>query len=881
MPHLTDPVLPLQQDNTEQAIRLLGLQREVLKAIALGKSLQEVLDKLCRLIESIVPKAVATVMMYDAQRNLLSMQAHPSLSPEIASLFNGLVPGEGAGSCANAVHTRKPVFVNDIKSDRRWADVRELALRLGVSACWSIPVISPDNTIFGTVAITSFENRVPTQFHKSLLETASCLAGIAIQRHREEDTLRKTELRLQCITDAMPGAIYQYRLTADSKQSFTYISGGMEELLGMSREEILKDFSKVWALIVEDDRGRIWRSIGTSARSLQPWDESLRIVTPQGHKKWLRGNSIPLPPQPDGSIIWNGILVDISEQKKMEKRLRQALIAFENTTEGVMVTDAHCRIVDVNRAFSNITGYSRKEALEATPRLLRSERHDNAFFQTMWASIKENGNWRGEIWNRRKSGDVYPQWLSISVAQDTEGRISNYVGVFADISRIKESEQRLVHLAHHDALTGLPNRLLFNDRLEHALQRERRLGRAIGLLFLDLDRFKNINDSLGHAVGDELLKQVAERLLNSVRAEDTVARLGGDEFTVILEGLQNATEASRVAEKILQRFAQPFNLRGNDFFVTSSIGISLFPRDGKNVESLVKHADAAMYRAKEYGRNTVCQYTPELTSSVKERITLETCLRWALERNELSLAYQPQVSTLDGQVLGVEALVRWHHPKMGWISPSRFIPMAEDIGLIGRIGDWVLRKACRKARELQNCGLPPVRLAVNLSERQINRDFVDRVLAPTLGEYGLAPSLLELEISESFVMMHAENSIAVLETIQDMGVVLAIDDFGSGSSSLAHLKRLPINTLKIDQSLVRDIPHDPNDEAIARAVVALGHSMGLRVIAEGVETEQQRDVLRREGCDLLQGYLYSRPLPPSELTEYLRRNVRPEYNITA
>lgn len=881
MPHQADPIPPLPQDNTVQAIRLLALQREVLEAIALGRSLQEVLDKLCRLIESMVPRAVATVMRYDPQRNVLTMQAHPSLSPQIASLFNGLMPGEGAGSCAHAVHARKPVLVCDIKTDRRWVDAQEMALRLGIGACWSIPVFSPNNTIFGTVAITSFEKRAPTHFHKGLLETASYLASIAIQRHREEGALRQTELHLQCITDTMPGAVFQYRLTTDLKQSLTYISGGMEELIGINRDEILQDYSRLWDLIVEDDRSRIWQSIEASARTLKPWDESYHIVTPQGEKKWLRGNSIPLPPQSDGSIIWNGILVDITEQKKMEKRLRQALIAFENTTEGVMVTDAHCRIVDVNRAFSDITGYSREEALGETPQILRSERHDEAFFQAMWASVKQSGKWRGEVWNRRKSGDVYPQWLSISVAQDAGGRISNYVGVFADISRIKKSEQRLVHLAHHDALTDLPNRLLFNDRLAHALQREQRTGRTVGLLFLDLDRFKNINDSLGHAVGDELLKQVAERLLDSVRAEDTVARLGGDEFTVILEGLQDPREASRVAKKILQRFAQPFDLRGNDYFVTTSIGISLYPRDGNNVESIVKHADAAMYRAKEYGRNTVCQYTPELTTSVKERVTLETSLRWALERDELSLAYQPQVSATAGHVVGVEALVRWYHPQLGWISPSRFIPMAEDIGLIGRIGNWVLRKVCHKARELQNGGLPPIRLAVNLSERQINQDFVDRILAPTLDEYGLPPSLLELEISESFVMVHADSSIPVLEMIQDMGVVLAIDDFGSGSSSLAHLKRLPIHTLKIDQSLVRDIPHDPNDEAIARAVVALGHSMGLRVVAEGVETEQQRDVLRREGCDLLQGYLYSRPLSPHDLTDYLCKHAKPANKIPA
>ena len=867
-------IIPDTREDPAQTVQLLGLQREVLEAIALGAGLQPVLDKLCGLIENMVPQAVATVMMYDQEANYLVMQAHPSLPIEVASLFNGTVPGEGAGSCANAVYRRKPIYVCDIKSDRRWTDVRELALRLGIGACWSIPIFSPGNTIFGTFAITSFEERTPTTFHKNLLKTASYLAGIAIQRSREEDTLRTTEMRLAGITDAVPGAVYQYRLTADHKQSFTYVSGGMEGLIGLSREVILDDFDQVLKLIVSEDRDALWESIQTSARSLQPWDEAFRIRTPKEEEKWLRGNSIPVSPYPDGSIIWNGILIDITAQKNAEKRLRQAVTAFENITEGVVVTDAHCRIIDVNRAFSEITGYSRNEALGNNPRLLRSERHDQDFYQDMWASLSRSGHWRGEIWNRRKCGNIYPQWLSISAVQDADDRISNYIGVFADISSIKESERRLFHLAHHDALTDLPNRLLFTARLEHALCRGRRVGLAVGLLFLDLDRFKNINDSLGHAVGDELLTQVANRLLGCVRAEDTVARLGGDEFTIILEDLPDAREAGRIAKNILQRFAQPFNLRGNDYFVTPSIGISLFPRDGNNVDAMLKHADAAMYRAKECGRNTICHYTPELTTSLKEWITLETSLWRILQKGELSLVYQPQVSASDECVVGVEALVRWRHAKMGWIPPSRFIPMAEDIGVIGTIGEWVLRNVCRRARELQAAGFAPIRVAVNLSERQITHNFVDRVLAPVLVETGLPPSLLELEISEDFVMGHAESSIAVLQAIQNMGVMLAIDDFGSGYSSLGYLKQLPIHTLKIDQSLVRDIPLDPNDEAIARAVIALGHSMGFRVIAEGVETEQQRDVLRNEGCDLLQGFFYAHPMSAVELTTYLRKHAR-------
>ncbi len=576
----------------------------------------------------------------------------------------------------------------------------------------------------------------------------------------------------------------------------------------------------------------------------------------------------PSPAVPDP--IWNGLILDVTEKKLAEQRLSQWAAAFENTSEGVIIASTDGRIQDVNRAFCQITGYTRQEIIGQSPSMLRSGRHDDSFYQAMWATLNATGKWQGEIWNRRKNGEVFPEWLSVSGVTSEEGELTHYVGVFADISPIKESERKLLHLAHHDPLTGLPNRLLFSARLDHALQQTRRSPSTIALLFLDLDRFKNVNDSLGHALGDELLVQAAHRLRSCVRQQDTVARLGGDEFIVILEDLADPEDAGAVAGKILEDLQTAFTLKGHEVVVTASVGISLHPSDGEDGNTLLRNADAAMYRAKELGRNNFAYYTPELTTIVRERFDLENNLRRALEREEFELFFQPQVSAADGRIVGAEALLRWRHPELGLVTPDRFIPLAEETGLIKPIGEWVLREACAHAKRWRDMGLPPMRLAVNLSGQQITPECIKDKLERILQESRMDPRSLEFEITESFVMEHPEQSVRVLDTLKNLGISLAIDDFGSGYSSLGYLKRLPVHTLKIDQSLVRDIPSDPNDEAIAKAVIALGHSLGLTVIAEGVETEMQGNFLRTEGCDQLQGYLYSEPLAVDAFLATLR-----------
>ncbi|RFP16083.1 MULTISPECIES: EAL domain-containing protein [unclassified Duganella] len=563
----------------------------------------------------------------------------------------------------------------------------------------------------------------------------------------------------------------------------------------------------------------------------------------------------------EGSI-W--VYADITARKEAEEKLRLSATVIEHIADGVVVLDAKGTIVAVNPAFTQITGYTEQEALGHDHTLTRSGRHDADFYANMWTEQVETGFWRGEIWNRRKNGELYLEWLTVSAVRDTQGETTHYVGVFSDITKAKESQEKLDHLAHHDPLTALPNRLLFHDRLQHALQRASRDGEQLALLFIDLDRFKNVNDTLGHHIGDELLKQVAKALHERLREGDTLARLGGDEFIVLLENIENQFGASQVAEKLVQMFEQPFMVAGHELFVTCSVGISVFPEDAVDLNMLIRNADVAMYQAKARGRNGYSFYTPSMTGEGVERLRLETFLRRSIEKDEIFLNYQPQVEIDTGRLIGVEALVRWNHPELGLIPPIRFIPLAEDTGFINQLGKWVLEEACRQMMRWQEAGLHVPKMAVNLSAKQFERGSIVNMVADILHETGLAPDRLQLEVTES-VIMNTGDAMVFINDLHSIGVGLAIDDFGTGYSSLAYLKQLPVQTLKIDRSFIKDISTDVNDEAIAIAIIQLGKSMNLSVIAEGVETEEQAAFLLRHGCRLAQGYFYSKPVAAQDL----------------
>ena len=587
------------------------------------------------------------------------------------------------------------------------------------------------------------------------------------------------------------------------------------------------------------------------------FSEERQYVRRDGSLFWALVSGCALDPQRayEGSI-W--VYADITARKEAEEELRLAATVLEHIADGVMVTDAKGIIVAVNPAFTQITGYSEAEALGRESTLTRSGRHDDQFFRAMWDELIATGFWRGEIWSQRKNGDIYLEWLTVSAVRDTSGASTHYVGVFSDITLLKQSQEKLDHMAHHDPLTALPNRLLFHDRLHHALQRAGREEEQLAILFIDLDRFKNVNDTLGHHIGDELLKQVAGELAGKLREGDTLARLGGDEFIVLLENVDGQYGASLVAEKLVTMFEQPFLVAGHELFVTCSVGISLFPNDAVDLNMLIRNADVAMYQAKERGRNGYRFYAPSMTGEGVERLRLETFLRRAIEKNEIFLNYQPQVEIDTGRLIGVEALVRWNHPELGLVPPVRFIPLAEDTGFINQLGKWVLFEACRQMVRWQGAGLVVPKIAVNLSVKQFERGSIVNMVAEILKETGLEPERLQLEVTES-VIMNTGDALVFINDLHSIGVGLAIDDFGTGYSSLAYLKQLPVQTLKIDRSFIKDISTDANDEAIAIAIIQLGKSLNLSVIAEGVETEEQATFLLRHGCNLAQGYFYGRP----------------------
>ncbi|MDD5249326.1 MAG: EAL domain-containing protein [Rhodocyclaceae bacterium] len=552
---------------------------------------------------------------------------------------------------------------------------------------------------------------------------------------------------------------------------------------------------------------------------------------------------------------------DITDRKAAERELHIYASIFNHSGEGILVTDRDNRIVAVNPAFTQLTGYAAEEVLGRNPRVLASGKTPPQTYQTMWASLRASDFWQGELWDRRKDGTIYPKWTVISVIRDSHNEIAHYVGSFTDISERKAAEDRIDYLAHYDPLTGLLNRFNLEMRLEQALLSAHRSGEQVAVMFIDMDRFKTINDTLGHHVGDLLLAEVGRRLRTIVRESDIIARFGGDEFVVVLAGMSGAVGAAPVASKILQNLGMHYTIDDNLLHSTPSIGISVFPEDGIDTATLMKNADTAMYHAKDQGRNNVQFFTAAMNVAASERMTIERELRVALAEGQLELHYQPQIRTDDGRTCGVEALVRWRHPQRGLVPPLAFIPIAEDAGLIEDLGAWVLNEACRQTAAWRAEGIADIKMAVNVSAHQLRSSTFVATVHAALTRHGLRGSDLELEITESVAMADPERAIERLQSLRQLGIDLSIDDFGTGYSSLAYLKLLPIQRLKLDRAFVRDIETDENDAAISAATVALAHSLGLKVVAEGVETEGQRHFLERHRCDFLQGYLLGRPAP--------------------
>lgn len=720
--------------NIEQS-RILQFQQEILQLVVLGNDYKEICEKVCLLMEQLLDNAVATVMLLDKEEQCMNVFAAPSVPEECIVQLNGLRPGPGAGSCGNAVFRQEPVFVESTLEDPRWQSIRKLAIDFNILSCWSMPVRSKGGECIGSFALSSFEHRLPSIFHRKLLEIGSFIIGIAL------------------------------------------------------------------------------------------------------------------------------------EQQKINEQLHLSSKVFENSTEAIMIADAGKTIISINRALNRITDYTEEEVIGKSVSVMVSVRHSSKFFQKIWFSVKQFGHWQGEVWNRNKHGREYPAWFSITAVDGEDGIISYYLINFSDITDKKKSDEIIWRQANFDSLTSLPNRNMFYDRLNHDIKNASRLGTQLAVLFIDLDRFKEVNDSFGHSIGDALLIEAANRLRNCVRKTDTVARLGGDEFTIILNGISNQCCAETIIQTILQELAKPFHLNTKSAYVSASIGVTFFPDDASSTDQLMKNADQAMYAAKNNGRNCWNSFTSNMRAATEIRSKIAYELRDALRGHQFYLTYQPIIELATGSIHKAEALIRWQHPEQGTIYPAEFIAIAEETNLITEIGDWVFKQAANQVALWQSNFNAEFQISINKSPKQFFSKMSDWV--NHLSELELNGHSIIVEITENLLLDIHESVVKQLLNFRDAGVQVAIDDFGTGYSSLSYLKKFDIDYLKIDRSFISNLNSESNDSILCEAIITMAHRLGMKVIAEGVETDLQKQLLIAMGCDYAQGYFFSKPLMADKFEAFL------------
>ncbi len=684
------------------------------------------------------------------------------------------------------------------------------------------------------------------------------------ERIQAEEALRQSTDRLLSIINNSAALIY----LKDTKGKYLLVNQQYEIVFKVNNQAIKgkTDYDllpkKIAEQLVENDK-----KVLEAAKALQFEEE---IPHDDGLHTYI-SVKFPLFDQDRKPYRICAISTDITERQRSEEKMRHLSSALEQTADTVIITDKSGIIEYVNQGFERVTGYRKVDVLGRKPNILKSGKQGKAFYKTLWDTILQGKIFSEVFINRKKDGNIFYEEKTITPLKDSKGNVTHFTATGKDISERMETHKRIQHMAHHDALTGLPNRTLLEDRLKQALGRMRWHKRYVAVLFMDMDRFKIINDTLGHDVGDQLLQTMSKRLLNCVREGDTVARLGGDEFSIILNDIASENDIVPIAQSILNAMAQPFIYKQRELFISSSIGISLFPLDGEDTQTLLKKADIAMYQAKAQGGNNYKFYSKEDDNKAIERLTLETNLRHALERSEFLLHYQPQLDLHSGKITGVEALLRWQHPELKMVAPLHFIPLLEEIGLIIPVGEWVLHHACQQGKIWQDNNLPLQHLAVNLSICQFQQqDFVKRI-EQILSETGFQPQYLVLEITEGVLAKNITAAAKTLHELHEMGIQLSIDDFGTGYSSMNYLKRLPLNMIKIDKTFVSDITENQNDASICSGIITLGHALNLNVIAEGVETLEQLYILKAENCDEIQGYLCSYPLPAEQIVEFIRK----------
>ncbi|MBB1072804.1 EAL domain-containing protein [Rhodoferax sp. 4810] len=743
-----------------------------------------------------------------------------------------------------------------------------------------------DLIVINSNAAHTNEEKVPfaVDGHEELLETIKTplrdrsghLIGVLgigrdiTARAQAEEERRAALDRFQKLAAHVPGVIYQFCLRTDGTSHFPFASAGIKEIYGLTPEDVLEDASVLQTIIHSEDLQRVTRSIAQSAARLTPWVDEYRVCLPGGNLQWVRGHASPLR-QSDGSTLWHGYIHNSSAERKAREQLRMGASVFAHSYEGIMIASASNVILEVNPAFSRITGYEPEDVLGKTPNILSSGRQGPDFYIQMWKSLAQNDQWSGEIWNRRKSGEVYAEILSITVVRDDAGNLLHYLAVFSDITRLKAHETELAHIANYDVLTGVPNRRLLSDRLKVALAGARRDHSALAICMLDLDGFKDVNDRLGHACGDLLLIEISRRLQGVLRENDTLARLGGDEFVLLFSDMHQQEESHRVLNRVLQAIAQPMQLGDAEAWVSASIGVTLYPLDDADADTLLRHADQAMYVAKQAGKNRYHLFDSKQDRLIKDHKERLERLEEALANGELVLYYQPKVNLANGKIIGAEALIRWQHPEHGLLSPDQFLPLLSGTPLEFAVGRWVITHVLQQIAQWQEIGLHGV-FSANVSADHLLEDGFVTHLQEALNLFPkVNPKYLELEILETAAIGDMMSASKVLQQCRVLGVRFALDDFGTGYSSLSYFRSLSFDVIKIDQSFVRDMLEDPNDLGIVDSVVRLAHAFNRPVIAEGVETLEHGDVLLQLGCQLAQGYGIARPMPAAQFADWTRQ----------
>lgn len=843
-----------------------------LELIATDAPLAETLEAIVRIVETDAPELLGSIQLLDDDGIHVRNGAAPRLPAAYLAAIEGQSIGPRAGSCGTAMYTREAVIAEDIAVDPHWIDYKEMALAHGLRACWSTPIFDPQSRVLGSFAMYLGAPGRPTERHNRLIEMATHTAAVAIARVRDERERGRvqTEIRNR---EAMFRSVFEnaaFGMTmVDMDQRILQANPAFARMLGHTVESLRGlDFATITHPEDIAESIRLYRTLAAGETEHYRLDK--RFLRKDGEIIWGRATASRVRQEGSTALFTIGMIEDITGQKRNEENLLRFRAAMDASGDAILLIDrTRMRYVDVNRTFCELVGYNREEVLRMSPAELFNA-DETALARDYDAIIadKDSPASRVEGEYRAKDGRIIPIETRRRGLHTKDGWI--IVGTARDISERRQAEARVEYLATHDGLTGLPNRNLMHDRLTQAIAHVRRAGRQLAVLYVDLDRFKVVNDGFGHPFGDTMIRAAAERLATVVRDGDTIARQSGDEFLILLDDLRKSTDVYIVTQKLVEAFEQPFMVEGREIYLAASIGVSLFPQDGQTADALIGNADVAMYRAKDLGGNGYQFFTHEMSEETHRRVELETNLRLAIGQDQLQLAYQPKVDLATGRMTGCEALLRWNHPRLGAVSPARFIPVAEDSGLIVPVGDWVLRTACLQNRAWLDAGLAPVCMAVNISARQFLQQDVVAWVLETLKDTGLPADRLELELTESLLAQDVEKVIRTVKQLKSAGVRVSIDDFGTGYSSLSYLRRFHADTLKIDQSFVRNMLSEPDAAAIALAVISLAHSLRMNCIAEGVETAEHVAFLREKGCDEIQGYYFSRPVPAVEFEVMLR-----------